>query len=52
VTAALREVATPSAASALPTSEPFLEKAELLVAHVTPGTTGSRIRAVERFDIG
>jgi 8-oxo-dGTP diphosphatase len=52
VMAALRESATRSAARALPTSDPWLDKAELLVAHVTPETTGSRIRAVERFDIG
>lgn len=52
VMAALRESATRSAGRALPSSDPWLGKAEVLVAHVTPGTTGSRIRAVERFDIG
>ena len=52
VTAALRESATRSAARALPSSDPWLGKGELLVGHVTPETTGSRIRAVERFDIG
>jgi len=52
VVAALRESSTRSAGRALPSSDPWLRKAELLVAHVTPATTGSRIRAVERFDIG
>jgi phosphohistidine phosphatase SixA/8-oxo-dGTP pyrophosphatase MutT (NUDIX family) len=52
VTTALREAATRTAARSLPHGDPYLGKAELLVAHVTPGTTGSRIRAVERFDIG
>jgi phosphohistidine phosphatase SixA/ADP-ribose pyrophosphatase YjhB (NUDIX family) len=50
--AALRESSTRSVARQLPSSDPFLGKAEILVAHVTPGTTGSRIRAVERFDVG
>jgi phosphohistidine phosphatase SixA/8-oxo-dGTP pyrophosphatase MutT (NUDIX family) len=49
---ALRESATRSVGRQLPSSDPFLGKAEILVAHVTPGTTGSRIRDVERFDVG
>jgi 8-oxo-dGTP diphosphatase len=52
VLAALRDASTRTAARKLPTSNPFLGKAELLVAHVTPGTTGARIRDVERFDVG
>jgi hypothetical protein len=49
---ALRESATRGVQRSLPSSDPFLGKGELLVAHVTPETLGSRIRAVERFDIG
>jgi 8-oxo-dGTP diphosphatase len=51
VMAALREASTRTVQRALPSSDPFLGKAELLVAHVTPGETGSKIRAVERFDV-
>jgi 8-oxo-dGTP diphosphatase len=49
---ALRESSTRTVQRELPSSDPFLGKAELLVAHVTPAATGSRIRAVERFDVG
>jgi len=49
---ALREASTRTVQRALPSSDPFLGKAELLVAHVTPTDSGSRIRAVERFDVG
>lgn len=51
VMGALRESSTRSVQRRLPASDPFLGKAELLVAHVTPTTAGSWIRAVERFDV-
>jgi 8-oxo-dGTP diphosphatase len=51
VMSALRESSTRTVQRSLPSSDPFLGKAEVLVAHVTPGTTGSKIRAVERFDV-
>jgi 8-oxo-dGTP diphosphatase len=52
VMSALRESSTRSVVRELPVSNPFLDKAEILVAHVTPGVGGSKIRAVEQFDVG
>jgi 8-oxo-dGTP pyrophosphatase MutT (NUDIX family)/phosphohistidine phosphatase SixA len=49
VVSAMGEATTLKAQSDLPRRDPWLAKAEVLVAHVTPGPTGSRIRAVERY---